>query len=110
MRVRLIQAFGFLCEETCVILYWLGLWSLLNLTPLLQSVGFNLFCLLAGAGGLFIVKAFTPALILNTAEASGFAISDLVPHARNIKRMSELFLHEYGETDELRLQGAKHRR
>lgn len=97
MRVRLIQAFGFLCEETCIILYWLGLWSLLNLTPLLNSVAFNLFCLFAGAMGLFVVKAFTPALILNTAEASGFAIHELVPTPRNIRRLAELFIREHHE-------------
>ena len=97
MRVRLIQAFGFLCEETCIILYWLGLWSLLNMTPLLTSVGFNVFCLLAGAGGLFIVKAFTPALILNTAEATGFNIQHLVPTPQNMKRMADLFIREHHE-------------
>lgn len=107
MRVRLIQAFGFLCEETCVILYWLGLWSLLNMTPLLQSVGFNIFCIFAGASGLFIIKAFTPALILNTAEAAGFPIQNLVPTPRNMKRLAELFIQEHHEKV---LHGAKERR
>ena len=93
MRVRLVQAFGFLCEETCVILYWLGLWSLLNMTPLLESVGFCFFCLVAGAGGLFIVKAFTPALILSTAEATGFALHEILPTPRNLRRIGEHFAH-----------------
>lgn len=107
MRVRLIQAFGFLCEETCVILYWLGLWSLLNMTPLIKSVGFNFFCLIAGALGLFIVKAFTPALILNTAEAAGFEMRHLVPTPNNMRRMADLFIREHHEQA---LQGAKERR
>ena len=107
MRVRLIQAFGFLCEETCVILYWLGLWSLLNMTPLLHSVGFNLFCIFSGATGLFVIKAFSPALIFNTAEASGFPIQHLVPTPLNMTRLAELFIREHHEKV---LHGANDRR
>ena len=108
VRVRLIQAFGFLCEETCIILYWLGLWSLLNMTPLLQSIPFCVFCLLAGAGGLFIVKAFTPALILNTAEVTGIAITELVPTPANAYRIAKYMTrqHDYAEP----LHGLKERR
>ncbi len=71
IRFKIIEAFGFLCQETCIILYWMGLWSLLqNFTPLLESIAFNVFCLLFGAAGLFAVKAIAPALILKSIEES----------------------------------------
>ena len=82
-RFRIIEAFGFLCEETCVILYWMGLWSLLQLTPLLQNIPFCIFCLVAGAGGLFIVKAVAPALILASMEESTTSLMRTMPFRTN---------------------------
>ena len=86
VRVRIIQAFGFLLEETCVILYWLGLWSLLNLTPLLDSVIFDFLCVVGGAIGLFVVKAFAPVLIMQSAEETVYTLEDMAPTVRNINR------------------------
>lgn len=80
LRFKIIEAFGFLCQETCIILYWMGLWSLLqNFTPLLNSVAFNLFCLLFGAAGVFTVKAIAPALILASVEESTHRMYKTIP-------------------------------
>ena len=83
IRFKIIEAFGFLCQETCIILYWMGLWSLLqNFTPLLDSIVFNLFCFLFGAVGLFVVKAIAPALILKSIEESSSTLYRSFPAVR----------------------------
>ena len=66
MRTNLnyLSALEFLLRETFVILYWLGLWSLFTMTSLLDSVWFNMFCLLAGALGVFLMKAIEKPFIL----------------------------------------------
>lgn len=82
IRFKIIEAFGFLCQETCIILFWMGMWSLLqNFTPLLDaSVAFPLFCLFFGAFGVFAVKAIAPALILASIEESSYAFYNTFPH------------------------------
>ena len=80
LRFKIIEAFGFLCQETCIILYWMGLWTLLeDFTPLLNSAAFNIFCLVFGAAGLFTVKAVAPALILKSVEESSQSFCRFVP-------------------------------
>lgn len=82
MRIRYIQAFGSLCQETCVILYWLGLWSLINLTFLVRNIPFCIFCLLGGGIGIFVVNAFAPALILRSIEESSIIGNNYIPSPR----------------------------
>ena len=81
LRFKFIEAFGFLCQETCIILYWMGLWSILqNFTPLLNRIEFNLFCLISGAVGVFVVKAIAPALILASIGHSSETFYKAFPH------------------------------
>lgn len=80
LRFRIIEAFGFLCQETCIILFWMGLWSMLqNFTNLLHSAAFNLFCLFFGAAGLFVLKAIAPALLLASIEESSYTFYRAFP-------------------------------
>ena len=64
MNLNYLSAFEFLLRETFVILYWLGLWSLFTMTSLLDRVWFNMFCLLAGAFGVFLMKAIEKPFVL----------------------------------------------
>ena len=88
MRVRVVQSFGFLCTETCIIIYWMGLWSLFQLTPLLTYPAFNTFLLLLGAIGLFVINAFTPRFIAYTVDSSGEMMRSTIPTPGNVYRMS----------------------
>ena len=86
MKIKFVQAFGALCQETCVILYWLGLWSLINLTSLVRSIPFCLFCLIGGGLGIFIVNAFAPALILSSIEESAHHTNQYLPTPGTLKK------------------------
>lgn len=88
MRVRVVQSFGFLCTETCIIVYWMGLWSLFQLTPLLTYPAFNVFLLLSGGIGLFVVNAFTPRFIAYTVDQSTEMMRQRLPTPINAYRIS----------------------
>lgn len=93
MRVRILQAIGFLCIETFIIIYWMGMWSLFQLTPLLGYAGFNVFLLVFGATGLFVVNAFSAHFIMNTINNSTEVVRATFPtpqNARNIVRVIRL--------------------
>ncbi len=69
MKVKLLKAFGYLVRETFVIIYWIGIWSLLH--PLHSTyVGFQVVCLFVGAAGLFVSTALGPKLILASIDES----------------------------------------
>lgn len=100
MRVRAHSAIVYLFQETFVILYWIGLWSLID--PTERSAAVQVVCLLVGFLGLLCVKAFEPRMILRSIDATteGFAAS-----APSVHRM-ERFV-DYTLRSELGRQGRK---
>lgn len=63
MQLQLKRAFAFLLEETFVVFYWLGIQSILMVTPLAVPKWFSVMCIIGGGCGLFFVKACEPQVI-----------------------------------------------
>lgn len=81
MRIRVRKAFGSLCHETFVIIYWIGLWQLFAIGGFFDHWQFNLACLMVGSVGLFLVKAVEPAFVLCVVDETNRAVRSINPAA-----------------------------
>lgn len=78
MELKLQNAIYYIMQETFVILYWLGLWSLIQLSHLSHTVWFSVGCLLLGLFGLIIVKTVSPVLIFDVIESTSIAAKEFI--------------------------------
>ena len=63
--LKVHDAFVFFIEETFVIFYWIGLWSLLHLTDLPKQMWFCFLCLAFAAFGMFFVRVARPQVVVS---------------------------------------------
>ena len=107
MKFRIVQAVEYLCEETCIVVFWLGIWSVFtNFTHLLHSLVFVLFLLFGGAGGLFLLKAIVPSMIRQVAHETSHAFSEVIPGSTQINT----FVRTKGRLAQIRSTQTEERR
>lgn len=78
--IEVHNAFVFLVEESFVILYWVGVSSLIHLTSLEKEIWFCLTCIAASAIGMFWTRATRPTKIVEI--PSGRDLVDRMHSAR----------------------------
>jgi len=68
----------YILQETFVIFYWIGFWSLLQMTNLINTVWFSVSCLFIGICGLIVVKTVSPVLIFDVIESTSTAAKQFI--------------------------------
>jgi hypothetical protein len=63
--LKIHDAFVFFIEETFVIFYWIGIWSLLHLTNLPKQLWFCFLCLVFSAFGMFFIRVSRPQVVVS---------------------------------------------